>query len=68
MSLMIWRQSAAIDAFKHLNSIDDRKMAVSRQPGLVPYIVYAVFADVSVNMTHSWNTLLRSSRSMRTGL
>jgi len=30
MPLMIWLQAAAIDAFKHLNSIDDRKMAVSR--------------------------------------
>jgi hypothetical protein len=26
-------------------------MAVSRQPGLVPYIVCAGFADVSANMT-----------------
>jgi hypothetical protein len=59
---------AAIDAFKHLNSIDEREMAVSRQPGLVLYFVYAGIADVLANMTHSWSTSLRSSRSMQTGL
>jgi hypothetical protein len=26
---MPWKQAAAIDAFKHINSVDDRKMAVS---------------------------------------
>jgi hypothetical protein len=40
---LTWWQAAAEDAFKHLNSIDDRKMAVSRQSGLV---LYAGSADV----------------------
>lgn len=28
MPLMRWRQTAVIDAFKHLNLIDDRKMTL----------------------------------------
>ena len=40
--VIMWDQAAAIDAFRHINSIDDRKMGVSRW--LV--VVYVGLADV----------------------
>ena len=40
--VIMWGQAAAIDAFKHIDSIDDRKMGVS--PWLV--VVHDGLADV----------------------